>query len=65
MQKALEYLALSKGIPVNVLVNLTAVNQMDPYDPDSSDGGSEFPLQSITQSNIFISYYTTLLVVPS
>jgi hypothetical protein len=32
--------------PVNVLVNLIAVNQMDPYDSDSSDGGSEFPSQS-------------------
>jgi hypothetical protein len=31
---------------VNVLVNLIAVNQMDPYDSDSSDGGSEFPSRS-------------------
>ena len=29
-----------------MLVNLTAVNQMDPYDSDSSDGGPEFPSQS-------------------
>src|SRR5580658_9433139 len=34
-------------LPVNVLVNLTAVNQMDPYDSDSSDGGPEFPSQSL------------------
>jgi hypothetical protein len=27
----------------NMLVNLITVNQMDPYDSDSSDGGSEFP----------------------
>jgi hypothetical protein len=33
-------------LPVNVLVTHIAVNQMDPYDSDSSDGGSEFPLQS-------------------
>jgi len=33
-------------LPVNVFVNLIAVNQMDPYDSDSSDGGSEFPSQS-------------------
>ena len=31
---------------MNVLVNLIAVNQMDPYDSDSSGGGSEFPSQS-------------------
>ena len=30
-------------LPINVLVNLIAVNQMDPYDSNSSDGGSEFP----------------------
>ena len=30
-----------------MLVNLIAVSQMDPYDSDSSDGGSEFPSQSI------------------
>jgi hypothetical protein len=29
-----------------MLVNLIAVNQTDPYDSDSSDGGSEFPSQS-------------------
>jgi hypothetical protein len=29
-----------------MLVHLIAVNQTDPYDSDSSDGGSEFPLQS-------------------
>ena len=29
-----------------MLVNLIAVNQMDPYDSDSSDGGPEFPSQS-------------------
>jgi hypothetical protein len=34
-------------LPVNVLVNHIAVNQIDPYDSDSSDGGSEFPSQSI------------------
>jgi hypothetical protein len=34
-------------LPVNVLVSLIAVNQMDSYDSDSSDGGSEFPSQSI------------------
>src|SRR5271156_1951044 len=33
-------------LPVNVLVNPIAVNQIDPYDPDSSDGDSEFPSQS-------------------
>jgi hypothetical protein len=33
-------------VPVNMLVNLIAVNQMDPYDSDSSDGGPEFPSQS-------------------
>jgi hypothetical protein len=33
-------------LPVNVLVNLIAVNQMDPYDSDSSDEGPEFPPQS-------------------
>jgi hypothetical protein len=33
-------------LPVNVLVNHIAVNQMDPYDFDSSDRGSEFPSQS-------------------
>jgi hypothetical protein len=27
-------------------VNLTAVNQTDPYDSDSSDGDPEFPSQS-------------------
>jgi hypothetical protein len=32
-------------LPVNVLVNLIAVNQMDTYGSDSSDGGSEFPSQ--------------------
>jgi hypothetical protein len=31
-----------------MLVNLTAVNQMDPYDSDSSDGGPEFPSQSLS-----------------
>jgi hypothetical protein len=30
---------------MNVLVNLIAVNQIDPYDSDSSGGGSEFPSQ--------------------
>jgi hypothetical protein len=30
----------------NLSVNLIAVNQMDPYDSDSSDGGSEFSSQS-------------------
>jgi len=30
-----------------VLVNLTAVNQMDPYDSDSSDGGPEFSSQCL------------------
>jgi hypothetical protein len=29
-----------------VLVKVIAVNQMDPYDSDSSDGGPEFPSQS-------------------
>jgi len=29
-----------------VFVNLIAVKQMDPYDSDSCDGGSEFPPQS-------------------
>jgi hypothetical protein len=29
-----------------MLVNLIAVNQMDPYDSGSSDRGSEFPSQS-------------------
>ena len=32
---------------MNALENLIAANQMDPYDSDSSDGPSEFPLQSI------------------
>ena len=31
---------------MNVLENLIAANQMDPYDSDSSDGPSELPLQS-------------------
>jgi hypothetical protein len=31
---------------IDVLVNLIAVSQMDPYDPDSSDGSPEFPSQS-------------------
>jgi hypothetical protein len=35
-------------LPVNVLVNLIPVNQMDPYDSDRSGGGSEFPSQSTT-----------------
>jgi hAT family C-terminal dimerisation region len=30
-----------------VLVSFIAVNQMDPYDSDSSDGGPEFPSQSL------------------
>jgi hypothetical protein len=30
-------------LPVNVLVNLIGVDQMDPYDSDNSDGGPEFP----------------------
>jgi len=30
-------------LPVNVLVNLIAVNQMDLFDYNSSNGGSEFP----------------------
>ena len=29
-----------------MLVKVIAVNQMDPYDSDSSDGGPEFPSQS-------------------
>jgi hypothetical protein len=29
-----------------MLVYLIAVNQMDPYDSDSTDGGPEFPSQS-------------------
>jgi hypothetical protein len=29
-----------------MLVNLIAINQMDPYDSDRSNGGSEFPSQS-------------------
>jgi len=29
-----------------MLVNLIAISQMDPYDSDSSDGGSKFPSQS-------------------
>jgi len=29
-------------------VNLTAVNQTDPYDSDSSDGDPEFPSQSLS-----------------
>jgi hypothetical protein len=33
-------------LSVNMLVSLTAVNQIDPYDSDSGDGGSEFPSQS-------------------
>jgi hypothetical protein len=37
--------------PVNALVNLIAVNQMDPYDSDSSDRGSEFPSQSTIPEN--------------
>jgi hypothetical protein len=31
---------------MNVLVNHIAVNQMDPYDSNSSGGGYEFPSQS-------------------
>jgi hypothetical protein len=34
-----------------VLINLAVVNQMDPYDSDSSDEGSEFPSQSIDPFN--------------
>ena len=30
-----------------MLVSLAAVSLMDPYDSDSSDGGPEFPLQSV------------------
>ena len=30
-----------------MLVSFIAVNQMDPYDSDSSDGGPEFPSQSL------------------
>jgi hypothetical protein len=33
-------------LPVDVLGNFIAVNQMDPYDSDSSDGGPGFPSQS-------------------
>jgi len=33
-------------LPVNVLVNLIAVNPIDPYDSDSSDGGPRVPLRS-------------------
>ena len=29
-----------------MLINLITVSQMDPYDPDSSDGGCEFHSQS-------------------
>jgi DNA-directed RNA polymerase subunit RPC12/RpoP len=36
-----------------VLVNLIAINQMDHYDSDSSDGGSEFPSQSRIPENPF------------
>jgi hypothetical protein len=39
-------------LPVNVLVNLIAVNEMDPYDSDSSDGGPEFPSQSTIPENL-------------
>ena len=34
-----------------MFVNLIAVKQMDPYDSDSSDEGSEFPSQSIDSFN--------------
>jgi hypothetical protein len=30
-------------LPVDVSGNLIAINQMDPYDSDSSDGGPGFP----------------------
>jgi hypothetical protein len=33
-------------LPINLLVNLIAVNQKDPYDSNNSDGGPEFPSQS-------------------
>jgi hypothetical protein len=33
-------------LPADVLGNLIAINQMDPYDSDNSDGGPEFPSQS-------------------
>ena len=35
-----------------MLVNLIAVNEMDPYDSDSSDGGPEFPSQSTIPENL-------------
>jgi hypothetical protein len=34
-----------------VLINLAAVNQMDSYDSDTSDEGSEFPSQFIDSFN--------------
>jgi hypothetical protein len=34
-------------LPVNVLVSFIAVNQMDSYNSDSSDGGPGFPSQSL------------------
>ena len=33
-------------LALNVSVNHIAANQIDPYDSDSSNGGSEFPSQS-------------------
>ena len=36
-----------------MLVNLIAVNQMDPYDSDSSDGGPELPSQSTIPEPLF------------
>jgi hypothetical protein len=41
---------LSYSVPINLLVNLIAVNQKDPHDSDSSDGGPEFPSQSTMRS---------------
>jgi hypothetical protein len=52
-------------LPVNVLVNLIAVNQMDPYDSDSSDGGPEFPSQSTIPESLPFQYALDTLSCPA
>ena len=47
-----QYSLILSFLPVNILVNLIAVNKMDPYNSDSSNGGPEFPLQSIIPENL-------------
>ena len=35
-----------------MLVNLIAVNKIDPYDSNNNNGGPEFPSQSIIPKNL-------------